>query len=109
MTEGIMGFVIWTAVSFIFILIGISALKAKEVVGFWANGKKPVVEKVTEYNRAVGMLWIIFAIVLMLLGVPLLAGQNSPYIVITILGSLVEVIGIMIYYVLVIEKKYVSK
>lgn len=108
MTEGIIAFVIWILVSLVFVGIGIYDLRANEVVGFWSNGKKPVVndENLKAYNRAVGILWIAFAVVFMLLGLPLLAGDNSPLIVITLLGSLAEIVALMAVYVLVIEKKY---
>ena len=108
MTEGIIAFVIWILVSFVFVGIGIYDLRANEVVGFWSNGKKPVVndKNLKAYNRAVGTLWIAFAVVFMLLGLPLLAGDNSPLIVITLLGSLAEIVALMAVYVLVIEKKY---
>ncbi len=111
MTGGIIAFVIWILVSLIFVGIGIYDLRAKEVVGFWSNGKKPPVkeEDLKAYNRAVGILWIVYAVVLMLLGLPLLAGDNSPLIVITLLGTLAEVVGLMAVYVLVIEKKYCRK
>lgn len=45
----------------------------------------------------------------MLLGLPLLAGDNSPLIVITLLGSLADIVALMAVYVLVIEKKYGRK
>lgn len=111
MTEGIIAFIIWVLVSFVFIIIGIYDLRAEEVVGFWSNGKKPEVtpENLRAYNRAVGMLWIGFAIIFLLLGVPLLAGDNSPLVVITLLGSMAEIVALMAVYVLVIEKKYCKK
>lgn len=109
MTEAIMAFIIWILVSLIFVGIGIYDLRANEVAGFWSNAKKPEVEKVKEYNRAVGILWIVFAVILMLTGIPLLAGDNSPLIVITLLGSVADVVMVMAVYVLVIEKKYCRK
>lgn len=111
MAEGIIAFIIWIMVSLVFVAIGIYDLRAKEVVGFWSSGKKPIVqeENLKAYNRAVGSLWIAFAVVFMLLGLPLLAGDNSPLIVITLLGSLVSIVVLMAVYVLVIEKKYCGK
>lgn len=111
MTEGVLAFVLWILVSLIFVVIGIYDLRAKEVVGFWSNGKKPSVEKenLKAYNRAVGILWIAYAVILMLLGLPLLAGDNSPLIVITLLGTMAEVVLLMAVYVIVIEKKYCKK
>ena len=111
MTGGLAAFVIWVFVSLVFVAIGICDLRAKEVVGFWSNGKKPLVdeENIKAYNRAVGILWIAYAVVFMLLGFPLLAGDNSPLVVITLLGSLAEIVALMAVYVLVIEKKYCKK
>ena len=111
MAEGIIAFIIWIMVSLVFVVIGIYDLRAKEVVGFWSNGKKPIVqeENLKAYNRAVGILWIAFAVVFMFLGLPLLAGDNSPLVVITLLGTLAEVVALMAVYVLVIEKKYCGK
>ena len=111
MTEGIIAFVIWIMVSLVFVVIGIYDLRAKEVVGFWSSGKRPEIapEKIKAYNRAGGRLWIGFAITCILLGFPLLAGDNSPLIVITLLGSLLAVVALMAVYVLVIEKKYGKK
>lgn len=111
MAEGIIAFIIWIMVSLVFVVIGIYDLRAEEVVGFWSNGKKPIVkdENLKAYNKAVGILWIAFALVFMLLGFPLLAGDNSPLIVITLLGSLADIVALMAVYVLVIEKKYCRK
>lgn len=111
MTESIMAFIIWILVGLIFVGIGIYDLRAKEVVGFWSNGKRPPVkgEDLKAYNKAVGILWIVFAVIFMLLGIPLLAGDNSALLVITLLGTMAEVVMLMAVYVLVIEKKYCRK
>lgn len=111
MAEGVIAFVLWVLVSLIFFVIGICDLRAKKVVGFWSNGKRPEVasENIKAYNRAVGILWIVFGVVYILLGLPLLAGDNSPLIVITLLGSMVAIVALMAVYVLVIEKKYCRK
>lgn len=111
MTEGIIAFIIWVLVSLIFVVIGVYDIRSDKVAGFWANAKRPEVapEHVKAYNRAVGILWIGFAIIYILLGLPLLAGDNSPLIVITLLGSLLSVVVLMAVYVLVIEKKYCKK
>ncbi len=111
MTEGMLAFILWVLVSLIFAGIGVYDLRADKVVGFWSNGKRPEIapENIKAYNRAVGKLWIGFALFFMLLGLPLLAGDESPLIVITLLGSLLAVVVLMAVYVLVIEKKYGKK
>ena len=110
MVGGRIAFVIWCFVSLIFVGIGLSALKADEPVGFWANSsKKPEVNDVDGYNKAMCKLWIGFAIVLCLFGLPLLAGQNSPLVILTVFGVMVEIIALIIIYVFVIEKKYEKK
>ncbi|MDE6846074.1 MAG: hypothetical protein K2J99_09945 [Lachnospiraceae bacterium] len=101
-------FAVWLVVSTAFIVLGIYAMLSKKEVafGFWANAKTFPVEDVKGYNRAVGMLWCVFGVIFALLGLPLLPGQNTGYIVISILGCMAEAVAAMIVYVTVIEKKY---
>lgn len=101
-------FMIWLAVSAAMFLLGIYAmLSNKEVAfGFWANAKVFPVEDVKGYNHAVGKLWCVFGVVFALLGIPLLPGQNTGYIIISILGCMAEAIAAMVVYVTIIEKKY---
>ena len=106
----IIGFVIWMLVSMMFLGFGIFSFRAKEPVGFWANVKPPEIENVKAYNRAVGKLWCVFAVVLALLGFPfLIAEQNSPLFFITIVGVMLEVIVTAVVYTIRIEAKYRKK
>lgn len=104
-------FLIWTLFSILFIAYGIRAFYSKKAVpfGFWANAEVFAVKDVRAYNRAVGKLWCVFGIVLAFLGIPLLKGQNSPYVVFSIVGIMAESIAAMVIYVVVIEKKYRGK
>lgn len=104
-------FLIWLALSACFIIMGIYNFfsKKKSAFGFWANAKVFEVTDVKAYNRALGKLWCVFGVVFALLGLPLLYGQNSPYILLTILGAMLEAIAAMVVYVTVIEKKYRRK
>lgn len=101
-------FIMWAALGFIFMLMGIYDIFSKRTVpfGFWANVKPAPVKDVKKYNRAMGVLFLIFGIVFVLLGLPLLAGQNSPLIIISILGAMLEAILAMAVYSLAIERKY---
>lgn len=103
-----LAFMIWLVVSVSMFALGIYAILSKKEVafGFWANAEMFPVEDVKGYNHAVGKLWCVFGAVFALLGIPLLPGQNSGYIIFSILGSMVEAIAAMVVYVTVIEKKY---
>ena len=106
----LIGFVVWMLVSVIFLGIGISTFYAKNPVGFWANAKIPEIEDVPAYNKAVGKLWCVFAVILALLGFPfLVAEQNSPLFFISIVGVMVEIIAVAIVYTLRIEARYRKK
>lgn len=107
----IIGFIIWALLGVLFIGLGIHAFLSKKEVplGFWANAETFPVRDVKGYNRAVGKLWLVFGVVFILLGTPLLSGQNSPWILLSILGMMAEVIAAMVVYVTVIEKKYRRK
>lgn len=99
-------FIIFVIVSLVFVAIGISAFCAKKPMGFFSNAEMFEVDDVKGYNRAVGIMWCVYGIVMIILGIPLLAGQNSPYALITMVGVMLETIALVVVYVLVIEKKY---
>lgn len=108
MTGGIIGFIIWISVSLVFVIIGFSAWRSRTPVGFFTFAKPPEVTDVKRYNHAVAVIWYVFAGCMCLLGLPLLAGQNSPYVVISIIGTMWLCIGIAIAYCRV-EKRYRKK
>ena len=100
------GFVIWALVGALIIVIGIKDLFAKKPVGFWANIETMKVSDVKGYNRATGILFMVYSIVFILLGLPLLGGQNTPFILLSIIGVMFETIIIMTIYSICIVKKY---
>ena len=106
-------FGLWLVLSIAFILLGFYCCFSKhaKAFGFWANAKVFEVEEemVRSYNKALGRLWIVFGVLLVPIGLPLVSGQNSPLILLSVVGTMFLAIGAMIYYVLVIEKKYRKK
>ena len=104
MTGAIWGFVIWSLLAVFFIGMGVYACFSKKAVGFWANAQVMEVTDIKRYNFAMAKLFGIYGIVLLLLGFPLLAGQNSPWIIISILGVMFATITAMIIYTTVIER-----
>ena len=111
MEERLMAFIIWAIIGVLFIVMGIYCLKSKRVqpFGFWANAEVKPVEDVKGYNRALGILWCVYGILFTLIGLPLLDGQNSVLIIITMLGTMFISIGAMVAYVVGIESKYCKK
>lgn len=103
-----LAFIIWEALPVFFLIMGIITYTSKSAkpFGFWANAKVPEIIDVKAYNRALGKLWFVFAVLLGLLGIPLLGGQNSAGPVFTILGTVFLSIAMMVIYTVVIEKKY---
>lgn len=101
-----LGFIIWTIVASIFLIIGLNCWKAREAVGFFTGAKPPKVKNVTAYNHAVAKVWFLFTIILEIIGIPILfVQQNSPVMLVVIGATVILVIAIMIAYTQV-EKKY---
>ena len=108
MEERLTAFIICAILGVLFIVMGIYDMistKAKPF-GFWANAKTAPIEDVKGYNRALGVLWCVYGVLFTLIGMPLLAGEDSGLIIIPILGAMFISIAAMVVYVVVIESKY---
>lgn len=101
-----LGFAVWSIIGVVIIALGIRDLFAKKPVGFWANVDTIKVNDVKGYNRATGILFMVYGSIFILLGIPLLDGQNSPFILLSIVGVMFETIVIMAVYSIGIVKKY---
>lgn len=109
MDEMWIGFTAWGVAGILMIGIGIWALFSKKPVNFWANASVSEVNNPKQYNYAVAKLFCLYGIIFIILGIPLLAGQNSAWILLSVIGVMLESIMAMIIYVLVIEEKYKKK
>lgn len=103
------GFIIWAVVGVVITVLGICDLFAKKPVGFWANVETMKVNDVKGYNRATGILFIVYGVVFILLGLPILGGQNTPLILLSAVGVMFETIVIMVIYSVCIVNKYQSR
>ncbi|MCM1044425.1 MAG: hypothetical protein NC417_02840 [Candidatus Gastranaerophilales bacterium] len=103
------GFVIWAIFGCIMIGIGVRAFFKKKAVGFWANIETVKVNDIKGYNHAVGKLFILYGVIFIVLGMPLLSSQTTPYILLSVLGLMIETIATMVIYSLVISRKYQMK
>ena len=109
MDEMWIGFTAWGVAGILMIGIGIWALFSKKPVNFWANTSVSEINNPKQYNYAVAKMICLYGIIFIILGIPLLAGQNSAWILLSVIGVMIESIMAMIIYVLVIEKKYKKK
>lgn len=106
MEANMVGFIAWSIVGGIFLCLAVYSWFARKPVGFWANTKIPEVTDIKKYNRALSILFCLFGIVLIALGLPLLAGEDSAWVLLSVVGVMLESIAAMAVYTLVIEKKY---
>ena len=113
MAEGVIAFIIWVIVGIFFIVLGIYDMLSKKAkpFGFWANAKVGPIEDVKAYNRALGILWCVYGVLFVLIGLPLLIleEQNVGLIIIPVLGAMLISIGAMAVYTVGIESKYRKK
>ena len=105
----IIAFAIWSIVGCAVIGFGIYAFFSKKAMGFWANAEPAEVTDAKKYNAAVGKLFCTYGVIFILLGLPLLSGQNSAWSLLSVVGVVAESIGAMIVYSIVIEEKYRKK
>lgn len=105
---GMTAFIIWSIVGLFFIVMGIYCMlsKKQKEFGFWANADTFPVKNIKKYNAAIGKMWIVFGILFIITGLPLLNMKNPISNVIIILGPMLLAMFTMIFYVLVIERKY---
>ena len=111
MGESLWAFIIWAIVGVVFIVMGIYDMNSKNVkpFGFWANAETVPIEDVKGYHRALGILWCVYGILFVLVGLPLLSVNHSWLIVLSVLGVMFISIGAMIAYTIGIEPKYRKK
>lgn len=96
-------FFMWAVCGLGFVGLGIYAFCAKRPVRFWNIQQEIQVNDVRKYNRAMGILWIVAAILFIIVGLPILFGGDMAWI--SILGAMWWAIFLMVVYTR-IEKKY---
>lgn len=108
MTEMQLAFIVWILIGVVFTLYGIIVMcsKKEKPFGFWANAQMFPVKDAKAYNRATGKLFVGYGIVFCILGLPLLKGEESGFVMLSSIGTMIASVVTMIIYVTVIEKKY---
>ena len=101
-----MGFIIWTIISIVFVYIGITTRRSSIPVNLFTFSDVPKVNDVKGYNRAVSNLWLVFTVLFEMIGISLLfIKQNSPFVVLIVLGVVLVVFGMKVAYIK-FESKY---
>lgn len=101
-------FIIWALCGVLFLALGIHCFFTEKQVSFWANAKAAPVTDIKAFNRAVGRLWCGFAAVFVLLGLPLLAHSKVLLLLVSVPGTVLECLVLMILFTR-IEDRYRKK
>ncbi len=102
----LVGFIVWTLITLVFVYIGITIRNSNILVNLFTFGDIPKVNDIKGYNKAVSNLWLVFTVLFEVVGVSLLfVKQNSPLVILIVLGVVLLVIGMMVTYTK-IESKY---
>ena len=107
MSPGIYAFSTFALIGLFFLIMGIRCLHSDKPSGFWANAEQFEVTDVRAYNKAMSKLWFTAALLYAALGLPLLTPANILLLIlVSVVGTMIVSIGIMIFYTTVIEPKY---
>ena len=107
MTPGIYAFSAFALIGLFFLIMAIRCLYSDKPSGFWANAKQFEVKDVHAYNKAMSKMWFVAAFLYTALGLPLLTPANILLVIlISIVGTMIVSIGLMIFFTTVIEPKY---
>lgn len=99
-------FFVWTAVTILYLFIGIITCNSKKTAGFFTGVKPPTVKDVNKFNHAVAKIWFVYAIIFELFGIPFLwISEDSIYGILIALFVMLWALGLIITY-LVVEQRY---
>ena len=100
-----MGFIIWSTVALMILIVAAVTWRSRKAAGFFTGVKPPEVRDVRKYNRAVAVLWIVYALLFEGLGIPLLfLEQNKALIAVILLGVPILTIGLVIAYQVILRR-----
>ena len=101
----IFGFIIWSLISLVILVIGIRCWKSEKAVEFFTGVKPPAVSDIRKYNRSVAVLWFAYAALLELLGLPFLfLKHNAAGFLLCIAGVPVISIALMLVYTRILRR-----
>ncbi len=100
--------IFWELAGLIFLMIGLYdyLTHRNRTVGLFSNLNRPVVTDVHAYNQAVGKLWITFFLLFEVLGTVILFGNDRWILYITILGTCIASLLLILIYRIMILRRY---
>ncbi len=109
MNKEMFPFVIWMAVGLFIIGDGIWTGFRKKAVRFWGFAKMYEVTDVKKYNRALGILYMLYGAGFIALGIPLRYGRDTPALITSVRNAVFEIVALLLIYALVITPIYKKK
>ena len=107
MTPGIYAFSAFALIGLFFLVMGIRCRCSDKPSGFWANAEQFEVTDVRAYNKAMSKMWFVAAVLYTAIGIPLLTPANIILVIlVSMVGTMVVSIGLMVFFTTVIEPKY---
>ena len=107
MTPGIYAFSAFALIGVFFLVMGIRCRHSDKPSGFWANAEQFEVTDVRAYNMAMSKMWFVAAVLYTAIGIPLLTPANILLVIlISLVGTMIVSIGLMVFFTTVIEPKY---
>ena len=107
MTPGIFAFAAFALIGLFFLIIGIRCRHSDKPSGFWANAEQFEVTDVHAYNKTMSKLWFVAAVLYTALGLPLLTPANILLVIlISVIGTMIVSIGLMIFFTTAIEPRF---
>jgi len=101
----VIGFIIWSAITLIFIVLAVLAWRSEKPIGFFAGVKPPEVRDIRKYNRGVAILWVCYALLFEGIGVIFLFPENHKVLmVLPLLGIPAISIGLVVAYQAILRR-----
>ena len=99
------GFIVWSAVALFLLLLAALTWRAKKPAGFFAGIRPPKIRDVRRYNRALALLWVGYALLFELLGLPFLfIHQNKALMAVPLLGIPMVSLGLVAAYHVILSR-----
>lgn len=98
-----MGFLIWSGFGIALMILGIYCHFTKRLMYFWANDTQLIVSDQKAYNRTLGKCWIVYGLIFIVLGLPLLS-EYKMWALFSVLASFFWMIALILSYLRISDR-----